>query len=86
MYGWGALYLKASGAKPTVRDVTLEKIGYQTDNGAFYCFCKPNCSNTSHPAIQLNSQRNRTEIMGRTSYAKNMSKVESYIGEIQREH
>ena len=49
MYGWGALYLKASGAKPTVRDVTLEKIGYQTDNGAFYCFCKPNCSNTVAP-------------------------------------
>ena len=28
-------------------DVTLEKIGYQTDNGAMYCFCPDqNCSHT----------------------------------------
>ena len=28
-----------------LRDVTLEKIGYQTDNGAMYCFCsQTNCS------------------------------------------
>jgi len=28
-----------------IRDVTLEKIGYQTDNGAMYCFCgQSNCS------------------------------------------
>ena len=27
-----------------IKDVTLEKIGYQTDNGAFYCTCTGNCS------------------------------------------
>ena len=28
-----------------IKDVTLEKIGYQTDNGAMYCFCRQsNCS------------------------------------------
>ena len=28
-----------------IKDVTLEKIGYQTDNGAMYCFCpQKNCS------------------------------------------
>jgi hypothetical protein len=28
-----------------IKDVTLEKIGYQTDNGAMYCFCQQkNCS------------------------------------------
>jgi hypothetical protein len=27
-----------------IKDVTLEKIGYQTDNGAMYCFCTSNCS------------------------------------------
>ena len=31
--------------RPKLDDVTLEKIGYQTDNGAMYCFCNnANCS------------------------------------------
>jgi hypothetical protein len=30
---------------PKVEDLTLERIGYQTDNGAMYCFCRDtNCS------------------------------------------
>eukprot|EP01060_Flectonema_neradi_P001954 TRINITY_DN1119_c2_g1_i1.p1 TRINITY_DN1119_c2_g1~~TRINITY_DN1119_c2_g1_i1.p1 ORF type:complete len:771 (+),score=173.81 TRINITY_DN1119_c2_g1_i1:44-2314(+) len=29
-----------------VDDVTLAKIGYQTDNGAYYVFCSGNCSKT----------------------------------------
>ena len=30
-----------------VADVTVEKVGYQTDNGAMYCFCPDaNCSQT----------------------------------------
>ena len=44
MYGWGELYLRSAQAKPKIKDVTLEKIGYQTDNGAFYCTCTGNCS------------------------------------------
>jgi hypothetical protein len=26
-----------------VADVTMEKLEYQTDNGAQYCFCKEDC-------------------------------------------
>ena len=29
-----------------VKDVTLTNIGYQTDNGAYYVFCRGNCSDT----------------------------------------
>jgi hypothetical protein len=37
--------LTADHRNTKVRDVTLEKIGYQTDNGAMYCFChQTNCS------------------------------------------
>jgi len=33
--------------KKKIEDVTLQKVGYQTDNGAMYCFCKEkNCSDT----------------------------------------
>lgn len=44
---WGQA-MQASGLGfPKLSDVTLEKIGYQTDNGAMYCFCKDkNCSHT----------------------------------------
>jgi hypothetical protein len=42
---WGKAMQKSSGSNEKVRDVTLEKIGVQTDNGAFYCFCSAsNCS------------------------------------------
>jgi hypothetical protein len=41
---WG-ITMQASRQRSTVGDVTLEKIGYQTDNGAMYCFCtSSNCS------------------------------------------
>jgi hypothetical protein len=47
---WGRAMQQASkpAAGPQkLSDVTLEKIGYQTDNGAMYCFCKDtNCSQT----------------------------------------
>jgi hypothetical protein len=43
LYEWG----KAMQSKKKRPDVTLRKIGYQTDNGAAYCFCRDsNCSNT----------------------------------------
>jgi hypothetical protein len=35
----------ADNKNTKLRDVTLERIGYQTDNGAMYCFChQTNCS------------------------------------------
>ena len=38
-------YRGASTNDNKVKDVTLERIGYQTDNGAMYCFCShSNCS------------------------------------------
>ena len=40
---WGEL-LQAYHKTYKVPDVTLEKIGYQTDNGAYYVFCSGNCS------------------------------------------
>ena len=48
VFDWGEA-LRAS--RPTkgrkVADVTIEKVGYQTDNGAYYCFCREkNCSAT----------------------------------------
>jgi hypothetical protein len=43
LYEWG----KAMQSAKKRSDVTLQKIGYQTDNGAAYCFCQDsNCSNT----------------------------------------
>ncbi|KAH8055514.1 hypothetical protein JL721_10243 [Aureococcus anophagefferens] len=43
---WGALIRRKQGATP-YDDVTLQKVGYQTDNGAFYCFCGGgDCSQT----------------------------------------
>ena len=39
--------LKRSLVIPEIEDVTLRRIGYQTDNGAMYCFCRQaNCSAT----------------------------------------
>ena len=40
---WGNL-LQAVHKSYKTADVTLSKIGYQTDNGAFYVFCRGNCS------------------------------------------
>jgi hypothetical protein len=40
---WGEL-LQAYHQAYKAPDVTLEKIGYQTDNGAYYVFCSGNCS------------------------------------------
>lgn len=43
---WGSV-MQANRKTFHSHDVTLEKIGYQTDNGAMYCFCKDsNCSKT----------------------------------------
>ncbi|MGK3755239.1 MAG: hypothetical protein ACI8RD_007548 [Bacillariaceae sp.] len=52
---WGSIMQKSSISLSSrgeeekeinkIKDVTLEKIGYQTDNGAMYCFCRQsNCS------------------------------------------
>ncbi|KAG7340586.1 hypothetical protein IV203_024129 [Nitzschia inconspicua] len=49
MNDWGSImqqYANVDGKFTKMSDVTLEKIGIQTDNGAFYCFCREqNCSN-----------------------------------------
>ena len=50
MYKWGTImrrymYHNSTLAKD-MDDITLQKIGYQTDNGAYYCFCKGNCSHS----------------------------------------
>jgi len=42
---WGE-GMRARYRTKKVADVTLEKIGYQTDNGAYYVFCRGNCSET----------------------------------------
>lgn len=48
IYEWGQAVQRS---RPTrgrkIRDVTLQTLGYQTDNGAYYCFCNDsNCSQT----------------------------------------
>ena len=48
---WGGL-LQAYHKSYKVPDVTLSKIGYQTDNGAYYVFCRTaNCSKTLIDAV-----------------------------------
>ena len=42
---WGELLQRAHKAYK-LTDVTLTNIGYQTDNGAMYVFCRGNCSKT----------------------------------------
>lgn len=45
LHKWGQLM--QSVYPPKLVDITLTNIGYQTDNGAAYCFCKEaNCSET----------------------------------------
>ena len=46
MYKWGNMMRRNhnSTLATKMNDVTLQKIGYQTDNGAYFCFCKGNCS------------------------------------------
>ena len=48
MYKWGSMMLRYHNSTLAIEmnDVTLQKIGYQTDNGAYFCFCKGNCSDT----------------------------------------
>mmetsp|Transcript_10641 Transcript_10641/g.15869 ORF Transcript_10641/g.15869 Transcript_10641/m.15869 type:complete len:561 (+) Transcript_10641:185-1867(+) len=44
---YGDILRKIQSYKPKIYDVTLDYVGYQTDNGATYCFCEEkNCSNT----------------------------------------
>jgi len=42
---WGELLQTVYQTKK-IPDITLQKIGYQTDNGAMYCFCQGNCTKT----------------------------------------
>ena len=44
IYDWGLLLQKLYETT-RLYDVTLDKIGYQTDNGAMYCFCPRDCDN-----------------------------------------
>jgi hypothetical protein len=47
LHQWGTIMQQQSAAATSrvVNDVTRDKIGYQTDNGAAYCFCREaNCS------------------------------------------
>lgn len=48
MSEWGQALQQSRPSKGTKsNDVTLDLIGYQTDNGAYYCFCNDkNCSQT----------------------------------------
>lgn len=44
---WGRVMQKASGLESRLPDILLQKVGYQTDNGAYYCFCEEeDCSKT----------------------------------------
>jgi hypothetical protein len=70
MSSWGHIMQKSR--KPArgpfkLPDVTLEKIGYQTDNGAMYCFCSDeNCSQTLLGVIEY--LRNEGIPMGYLSF------------------
>jgi len=44
VYKWGQILQKAYKAYK-IEDLTLTHIGYQTDNGAQYCFCRSDCNN-----------------------------------------
>lgn len=58
LHEWG----KAMQSKKKLPDVTLEKIGYQTDNGAAYCFCRDsNCSQTVGSMIYLICAKNTVD-------------------------
>ena len=49
MYDWGQLMQSThspTGKLVRMPDPTLEYLGYQTDNGAMYCFCRGNCIDT----------------------------------------
>jgi len=45
VYEWGDLLQKAYKLNRSA-DITVDKIGYQTDNGAMYCFCNHLCDET----------------------------------------
>ena len=42
VHGWGSLLQRLHNTS-RVDDITVNKLQYQTDNGAQYCFCKENC-------------------------------------------
>jgi hypothetical protein len=45
LHKWGGVMQRQASSTKKLEDVTLSKIGYQTDNGAAYCFCRErNCS------------------------------------------
>ena len=41
-----AVAASGSGGITKVPDVTLQRLGYSTDNGAMYCYCKEHCDTT----------------------------------------
>eukprot|EP01060_Flectonema_neradi_P028341 TRINITY_DN3809_c0_g1_i3.p1 TRINITY_DN3809_c0_g1~~TRINITY_DN3809_c0_g1_i3.p1 ORF type:complete len:799 (+),score=172.91 TRINITY_DN3809_c0_g1_i3:63-2399(+) len=44
MSSWGSLMQKWHRTKK-IKDITIETLSYQTDNGAQYCYCYSDCSN-----------------------------------------
>ena len=66
--GWGkTIQQSRSSGGRKISDVTLQKVGYQTDNGAMYCFCPDqNCSKTLIDEIE--SLRNSRIPMGYLSF------------------
>jgi hypothetical protein len=46
LYEWGSILRQLHGGATKIDDITVSTIGYQTDNGATYCFCQGNCSKT----------------------------------------
>lgn len=63
---WGQI-LQRSRKSYKVSDVTLETIGYQTDNGAYYCFCRErNCSETLIRVVE--SLRSQGILLGYLSF------------------
>ena len=46
VHEFGQLMQATSGGVSRVPDVTLARLGYSTDNGAMYCYCKQHCDTT----------------------------------------
>ena len=44
--GPGSRSRSPSGGITKIPDITLRKLGYSTDNGAMYCYCKEHCDTT----------------------------------------
>jgi hypothetical protein len=45
LFEWGQL-MQAQASTRRLADVTLRRLGYSTDNGAMYCYCKAHCDTT----------------------------------------